>query len=643
MSAFNVPLGHAGEWQIVPAFDSAEEAARYQGTFSLYPYGEDQGTEVHPFIDHLRIDDQGGATPGDVEIVAESYENGGAAGVTMDGTLHSILQWNPSMITNAAGELVPDPEDTPPPFVYLRIEAQAYADATDVYAVDPEEGYVRQPQKEHATATLSIVGLSDPVTATTQVNTDGTLAQALMNQIIKVPSNGQIILTTPVATVHADGHLGSSRFTIPMVNGVSQQPLQNPGQARAGARYKATLMPYHLSISSDIEPSWKKLTGELPDKYKKRINVNGVWEWQPDPDKAQVVSADPQIWRVKCRRGADGSMTVERAATWREQNDPEDSAGNWYGSALRVSANSQGFNNPQFQWQVSGGTPGPSLQEQIDQGEQTLKLYHIWDGFWRNVGLNLGGFVPSPESNYGDLGFTRQSTFDVTAKEATIPGISLTSKYTINWHPPIDNVEEYKNSIDSYTAFPAAVVGGYPESTNIPDENIRVVVDPSGWRFLHLQSDGQRMAVGTVGFAAGVAVAYFSGGAFPVTMSLMTRATGAGTWAGIQAGYAQTQQESCVNSLAEWQSAVADTQSAINGSSMHDIRVSPSSLALSNSDLRQQFQMTPWIVRPYTARFYKGDGYDRHGYTGIDYGHYEYPQEPKVVGYYELATSPSNE
>jgi len=237
---------------------------------------------------------------------------------------------------------------------------------------------------------------------------------------------------------------------------------------------------------------------------------------------------------------------------------------------------------------------------------------------------------------------TRLSSLTVTGTDSG-DGAVGTNTFKINWHMPIENIQENGTPVESYNSTPAAVVLGYPSSTNVPNETIQVVVDPSVWNCLLLLSDTQRVAAGTVTFVGGVTLSYLSAGTVPIATNLILRAAAGGTMGGIGRGVAASRQESCVNSLAEWQSAVADTQAASSGSVVHDIRISPSSLAISNSDLRQQMAMTPWVIRRYTAKFTKGDGYDEKGYQGITYGHSDIPQEPKVVGYYELSTSPSNE
>ena len=355
------------------------------------------------------------------------YPQGGQGLVSFDSAIKVILRWKAD--TDRSG--TPDPNDTPnfdrP--IYLKVKVAATASAFDV-ARNARDASENTHDTEHVELSIVADGSDHSETSGVPVITgdNGSAANQNKTTYIKLSPKSSPSEPLTIFKIKAKGEVEANRKSPSYRGGYETSTgdssmLWNYGSAFVGFEFTGELTNYFLSISSDLEDSWKKLVGELPQDYKKYY---GQYGWQPDPDKAQQVSADPLIWRVKCRRGADGSMTVESAAIYWPFF-----GGVAYGGGV-FNAHVAGVSNPSYKWNLTGGSPSPNAGEELDKNQPSVNVSQV---------TRIPDMGTVPEIDGIDLG--RQSDGSLTFSSSTIDlevtdpatGVKLTNAYTVNWHP----------------------------------------------------------------------------------------------------------------------------------------------------------------------------------------------------------------
>ena len=419
MCAVNVPAAHAGYWEFVPlptdySARQAEASERYPGNIEVkiastwtgygykpYPEKPELSTSSYPLAEMI-YDTQGG---GSGSFGGSSYSTGGEGSVVYSGTIQVKLRYVQDTIVDDNGDEVPDPEDVPRTPFSIKVTASSSLSAQD----GTGNGDVRMTSKESVSAAITPAGngTTQPDASDVQSSSLGKYLDSYRTIYVLVDPQGELTKTVPIIKFDTKASLGDQRVT-QTGDSSDENSHWNNGSAQNWSRFSSTVTDYGLFISSNLEPSWKKFDGDLPQEYKKRVNVAGVWEWQPDPDKAQPVSGDPQIWRVKCRRGADGSLEVESAATWVYAA--------WKGK-VSLSANPIGFFSPQYYWSLSGGG---SVAYSPDWTLNTWDLSSEANSV----------ILPDSES-------LPTSTFEVKVTNPN-PALSLTANYNVHWHYPYE-------------------------------------------------------------------------------------------------------------------------------------------------------------------------------------------------------------
>ena len=374
MCAGNVRVAHAGYWTVepipgYPSYTSPDEYARLLAEREAairqrYP-GQWSGVSSSPPPTY-----PGSYTPkpwpeapvenswvqGGTEATASGI--GGKASVTYNSNVYAVLRYVPNWTRDVNGNYVPDPADRPTRPFYLKVHVTGYGVAGE----GDGSGEVRVPSREHLKFILTPQG-AEPGKEVSPLPSDfydSGASYMVTNRdfYIKVVPDGSLIQTVALVKVDADGHLDGGRTTT--TGGDSSSTRWNHGSTRIYFAVNGEMTSYSLSISNPIEPSWKKFVGVLPQEYQKLVNINGVWVWQPDPSKAQLVAKDffgtNDIWKIICSP-VNNVMTVESAAEWHSTR--------WLGS-MRFDANQNGFSSPTFAWTkpigaIGGSASSPSL------------------------------------------------------------------------------------------------------------------------------------------------------------------------------------------------------------------------------------------------------------------------------------------
>lgn len=320
-------------------------------------------------------------------------------------------------------------------------------------------------------------------------------------------------------------------------------------------------------------------------------------------------------------RQTDGSITTTSAAFW------DQPLGMWVARRNFDASLMGAWNAPSYSWDA-GNTP------------QTNNTPNGSSFF--NPKLLLGGDTTGQ-------GMTGSSTIKVAVTDS---GDSAVAKNTfgINWHLPVDNIQEYGTPISTYTCSPAAVVNSYPQSTQAVNGEIKVVVNPTLWNAKLLLSDGQSTLTGALELTLGIATGGPIGVGKMLTGVPFERAVA--PWLIAQyfgkVSFSETSaaagQKSLFNTESEWYNAVASTRASHNGDSSADSRIMPAELVAGDDvdpETWHSCAMEAWVKYPVKARLYRCDEYNAHGYVGQGSGQFDDPQQPEVVGYYNYASSPA--
>lgn len=701
MGVVNVQPAYAGYWSIDPlsyegdfADYQTQKEKRYSGAIKSEAEGFNSGQTPYPvragvqptvvrtyernFVNGSDESMDGGALVWRADISATP--DAGAGEASSEGSLNLVLRYQPRQnYDDATDSATPDPTDKPTGLLYLKVTVSPSVTARD------GNGTQSYNVADKAHVSVSIVPGGDA----SSVKQD--LAEQTIERTKVIHGQKTFYLKFDASDGGGEpGPNGSTLYIVPLVSFKAKATLDrdrqtfrsswnstewNEGRVGANMEVRAEMTQYFLSISSNIEDSWKKLEGDLPQEYQKRVNVNGVWEWQPDSDKAQLVWAHPQIWRVKSRHGADGSMTVESAADYLY----DVSAGNilneqWYGalSPANLTANPQGFSLPDYEWSLQGGQVMPNTSSQLDRHASDLQQLNIAvgdqgtdiDNYAITSGIGLGGT---------DTLGTKSTTLTATVRETdpSRPAVILNTGYTINWHTPSEN-DQVIIANDVYIDGTAMTTGTIGNQSNTQEENgsLEVWINPVPWQSI-ISLNGNDW-----GFIGGAATVLTSGSALIVErgaqatiggLSALSKALPSFAVAAGSAGASWTfngppvapLKQNIVNNSAEWGQAVDETlaRKAIPpgqqaSASDPQIRIDPSSAldGYTESQLKdtnwetnplwKSYVMTPHIRQNYKNVVTTGDGYDRNGYAGPTRSTSSLPYgSPQLQGHYELQTS----
>lgn len=353
-----------------------------------------------------------------------------------------------------------------------------------------------------------------------------------------------------------------------------------------------------FSVTSSIEPSYKKSTSLPSDLSKLR------------PSTPANTNNGNGPWAVLCERNGTGAMEVHSAAKLNNE---------WRGH-LNVYALAQGFTPSSYTWSVGGGSsffPAPTTYD--------------WSLDGSLEALRLGGDVKGN-------GMTRSSTFTATTNGA----LTATETYRVNWHLPVENIEEYGTPVKSYSLLPGAPRNGYPMVVP-PGETTQVVLPPSLAKVKLYLTTGEQVVVG-VGQAVLTRGASVLAGTATAISSRAAAATMLGWFYTLEMSDAvnATAYGFCTNDEQEWGRAVSSTRDFINGVDGADARITPSDIALGEVSSTEWLSctMTAWTRSSSTVTLTKGDEYDSKGYVGVAKGQLHEDKHESVVGCYQYDGRP---
>ena len=484
MCVFDVPVAHAGEWEIVPLPEppsygtpayqtwlTEEFIPRFPGQFDVKENGFDDGN-THPTSDtphELRngmVRSLGGnnGTGSSSAFQGRGWNSavsqGGQGSVLFDDSFKVILRWHANQIyPNNPYQGQDDPNDPPnlsiP--VYLKVEVNASASAAD-----NANNTVDAKSHAHEHVKLSIVSEGeehDTQEVKAAANDNGTWSNQSKTLYVKLSPKSSPSQPLTVFSLYGEGKLDSNRQS-PIYYGSQSAMRWNNGSAGVTFGFTGNLTNYFLSISSGLEDSYRKVT--TYDQLPKVIRyLGGNNQWAVDETQIGWGTLDgsgPGPWAVKIKRPANGSMTVESAADWRGSQ--------WMGS-VKFDTNPHGFISPTFAWtQPSGAMGGRTSESSLD-----LTIADAGPGNYVQ-GIRLGG-------NIGGQGIIRNSTAKVTATDSVA---TLSNSYTVNWHLP----QEWNSSADITSAGPNKIFsqpgfyvdnGGVTHTVLEPDRNISFSIE----------------------------------------------------------------------------------------------------------------------------------------------------------------------
>lgn len=393
----------------------------------------------------------------------------------------------------------------------------------------------------------------------------------------------------------------------------------------AGA--SALIAPRGVAITSDIDQSYYK-SPTAPTPVPRPTVGAGTPTPRPQPTQAPVQFSDPPAWKLPVQPKADGSMTVESAATLSLGVDANLLATPyWYGGGV-FTANTAGFTSPSYSWDVgsNNGVYNGNPLTLVDYPQYVLGGPKT---------LTLGTGIPLPITS---------TSFAVKVTDSVG---SLSNAYTVNWHETLENISIDGAPLTNYGELPAVVTNDSSASVD-PNGTIKVWVRPRFLKATVLLSPTESVFVAAGSNLAGLIL----GGPLTWVAKWGQAAEityGAAALAMAKVGYKVYKSEQTVqnetivlkNTPEEWQRAVDSTQRNLAGDTTADVRVEPAdvasttlqNLAYVNSTMRARVNSaTTW--KPFKADFY-----DKHGYNGIVPGHFE-EEKIEVVGVYTYNGAP---
>lgn len=613
MCVFDVPAAHAGQWEIVPLNwqmpnYQAEILRRFPSRIESEEYSPPNGgLYPTPPVDTGR------------HTLSEVGPIGGQGKVSYNGPLKVVLRYRPSSTT-----------DVPTGKIYLKVQVIPIAWAQDgnPFASSPKQ--TRVPSREHISVTITPGGDANANAITLNENTRGSsdyrygmeTAPFYLQVEPDLDANNEMLVT--VSNLALESRLDNFRVTVNLAGqphyGAPSTPVVtwNDGHVVGNFYLKSELTSYFSFISSDIETSWKKGTGALPEIYTK-LGADGTPRYGSQQVAGQNTpnDASDDVWKLECIQGSDGSMTVESAATWNFENvfTPEGESSPtyfWYGSGV-FTAHHTGFNSPTYSWKVNANTG-------VEDGDTlTLIDYTSSNPFGpRRLDLGTGRHLP-----------TRSSAIAVTV---TDPMVSITGHYSVNWHEPLENPIKGEQ-LDAHTNYDTSASSWTPINTPIT-----VTVEPANiaWSLL-----GGGIALGGAGTAfvgspvgAVVGLALTAAGlvlsesapqdiTFTRTFNYGDYADAIGREYSIQTGQTSSDDN-------HWRIAgldVSELQDAYNGlTDAGNVTGDPFYSAHSGS-----IQGRIAVARPWEKNEWKGDIYNKNGFSGVADYNLEQEQAPIYV------------
>ncbi|MDQ3814828.1 MAG: hypothetical protein M3347_12870, partial [Armatimonadota bacterium] len=264
---------------------------------------------------------------------------------------------------------------------------------------------------------------------------------------VPVPAGQTKVEVTLPLLAKVESHEGNS----PLANGAF-----NGGQQNVHAALQATYYPRGVVITSNLEPSYQKVTdaGALP----RTKDANG--NWVVDTSKLRDPNSYPGAgpWAVAVQRQPSGKINTHSAARWYKPGGGDFQA--WLGGD-RFEANVVGFTNPTYAWSVTGG-------EAISQNGSTQKTHDLMVGLPNPLAGSYYGIKLGSQPNASDLVAASTVKVDVTDSNGT-----LSNTYNINWHKPTDNWKKINT-----TAYPKLI---FPKPGFFVDSNNQeqTVIEPN--------------------------------------------------------------------------------------------------------------------------------------------------------------------
>jgi hypothetical protein len=408
--------------QFTPAVTQAMLDARFEGsTVTRHRGGTPQQGGFHEVFPNSNIkldyDDLfGGRFVIDETLFSSRY--GHALSVEKTFNMRKLYRWVPRMIqiSDENGNTIygPDPEDTPPALLKVKVGVDA-----SVHAYSDLNGERDAPLLDEVVS-ASVLGITATPQNSAEEHTTGRKAEIPTTyRLMQKATNGNyLVYTEPVTYVLSAAVPGGRKFEKQYPWSSTPEEITPAGKVWAGGGYSAQLDTRAVWVSSGIEPSYyKKHLSGIPSDVIKDLN----------------------------KRNADGSITVDSAAEWYgwPKGNPPGSNPTWMGAPNEIfRTHLPGFSYGDVEWQISGGAPhGLILGDKIwkvdtngdgyksGNNEYNFTNRQGGDAFPFN-GIELGGDVK------GD-GMVRSTTFKVKATDED--GVAGENTYVVNWHLPLEN------------------------------------------------------------------------------------------------------------------------------------------------------------------------------------------------------------
>ena len=409
------------------------------------------GDYERSFVDSSSDYVNGSALVWNTEISA--LPEAGAGEASAEGTVNLALRYQPELISDANYNRIADPNDKPG-LLYIKVTAYPRATAIDG---NSNQSY-NVMDKAHISA--SIVPANDPSaverTFAEQVNGRTKSIRGPQTFYLKFDPSGQTgeagpygstLYLVPIASFKTKATLDRDRQTFRSSSNVTEW---NVGQLSAGMQLSAEVTPYFLSISSDLEGSYRKVTdaSQLPTviRYLNGTNVRVI-----DDTKIRGGTLDGNgPWAVVNDKG-----NADIVATW---NPYQFYDAGWVGG-VSFHANAPGFNSPTYFWSNVTGSVDPYGAVAYDKASLELPLIYSSGSAGPSIvrGIKLGG--DKDGTGMSKLTFANVSVSDTNT--------TLNESYNVNWHLPYEKF----NHLRTVAAAPKVYSPDQIDETEIAYQN----------------------------------------------------------------------------------------------------------------------------------------------------------------------------
>lgn len=330
----NLSPADAGEWKIV--------AGHYSGTKTIETQGQPTRIEGLQNVVGNELPDvywtfSTGSSEGNTHSVISYSEK-------IDGSVHVTLEWQRSPLwvldENDEVQVIDDPDDNPPPVVWLRVRASASATAES-----DSTGNRPMPGKEEATASVTNGKLE------TNYNGNGASARSVTPLLlIPVETGGQDTVQGPECSLNAHGSIGGARVWPAEEEESADTELD--GRVSAGADYSAA-----------IDNRGVRLTRPAARGETYNAGTNTTYGHSTYSYHSESVDAEGTTWYTyipntqNFKAAYNSTGEGNQALEW-YQWSPSDPSDTWeshtqempYGNPYRVSGSNEWFGQ---------STPGP--------------------------------------------------------------------------------------------------------------------------------------------------------------------------------------------------------------------------------------------------------------------------------------------